>query len=340
MHLKEDIERIRELLDNSQKVLITSHHNPDGDAVGSVLALYLTLKRDYNVKCAVPNRFPDFLQWMPGADELIVFEQYDQKDELMDSDLIFCLDYSALSRTGSMADKLLQSEARKVLVDHHPGPEEDQFDILISHTGVSSTAELIYDVIRGLKPEEKIPMDVATAIYVGIATDTGSFSFNCNHPKTFETTADLLRTGIDAEKIHRSVYDNFSESRLRLLGYCLSEKMTLVPELETAFISLSKEELERFDFKTGDTEGIVNYPLSIKNVKVSILLTGRKNKIRLSFRSKGNFKVNRIAKDHFEGGGHDNAAGGDSYLSMDETIIKLLNVMELYKEEIKQSHYG
>ena len=182
-----------------------------------------------------------------------------------------------------------------------------------------------------------IDKHIATGLYVGIMTDTGSFSFSCNYPVTFQITASLLRTGINAEQIHRHVYDTYSENRLRLLGYCLSEKLTILPEFSTAFIALSKAELDRFHHQVGDTEGIVNYALSVESIKLAVLLTERKDRIRLSFRSKGDLSVNRIAREHFNGGGHKNAAGGDSFISLDDTIKKLKEVLVQYREDIVRS---
>ncbi len=331
--LHNQLKEIENWLHPGASILITSHHNPDGDAIGSLLAMYhLTKKEGYRVNCVVPNRIPEFLKWMPGSADILIFDEKKHARLFTEADIIYCLDYNAPSRVASMEGALKSSQAKKILIDHHPEPDKEFFDWAYSTVEISSTAELVYNYIVDWKGNDEITEEIAACLYVGIMTDTGSFSFNCSYASTFAATAKLLETGIDGEEIHRLVYNNYSESRLRLLGYCLSEKMTVIEEYSMAYISLTKTELERFGYVPGDTEGIVNYPLSVKDVKISILLTERKDNIRLSFRSKGNFPVNRIAREHFEGGGHMNAAGGDSFVSMDETILKLLNIMPKYQE--------
>ena len=333
--LHNQIKKIKKWLHPEAKILITSHHNPDGDAIGSLLAMYHSIKKEgYLVTCVVPNRMPEFLRWMPGANEILIFNENRDTRLFTEADIIYCLDYNSPSRVVAMEGALKSSGAKKILIDHHPDPEKDFFDSVYSTVEISSTAELVYNYIIAWKGDKEINKDIAACLYVGIMTDTGSFSFNCSYASTFTATAKLLETGINGEAIHNLVYNNYSESRLRLLGYCLSEKMTVLEEYSLAYISLTKTELERFGYVPGDTEGIVNYPLSIKDVKISVLLTERKDRIRLSFRSKGNFPVNRIAREDFEGGGHMNAAGGDSFVSMDETILKLLDIMPKYKELI------
>ena len=331
---------IKELISNSQFITVTSHHNPDGDAIGSALALAALLRKAGKEAIAVvPNDYPAFLKWMPG-NELALIYQRDQKkaDEFISrSDLIFCLDYNSLSRTGKMEDSLRGATAKKILIDHHLEPVLSDFDFHLTVIPVSSTSELVYRFIEGCSWLSLLDKDIATGLFVGIMTDTGSFSFACNYPETFQTAAALLSTGINAERIHRMVYDTYSESRLRLLGFCLSEKLTVLPEFSTAYIALSRAELDRFHHQTGDTEGIVNYALSIDNIKLAVLLTERKDRIRISFRSKGDFSVNKIANEHFNGGGHRNAAGGDSFISLDDTIIKLKEVLVQYREDIDRS---
>lgn len=333
--LHNQIKKIKKWLHPEARILLTSHHNPDGDAIGSLLAMYhLAKKEGYTVHCVVPNRMPEFLKWMPGAGDILIFSEKRDTRLFTEADIIYCLDYNAPSRVVAMEAALKESKAKKILIDHHPDPEKDFFDSIYSTVEISSTAELVYNYIVEWKGNKEITEDIAACLYVGIMTDTGSFSFNCSFPSTFSATAKLLETGIDGEAIHSHVYNNYSESRLRLLGFCLSEKMTIIDEYSLAYISLSRKELERFGYIPGDTEGIVNYPLSIKDVKISVLMTERKDRIRLSFRSKGNLPVNTIAREDFDGGGHMNAAGGDSFASMDETILKLLNIMPKYKELI------
>lgn len=334
--------QIRELISESRLIVVTSHHNPDGDAIGSSLAMAGLLGRTgVETFVIVPNDYPGFLKWMPGSDNVVIYKMNEKKaqDLIARADLIFCLDYNALHRTGGMEESLRNSPATKILIDHHLEPALADFDFYLSVIQTSSTSELVYRFIEGCAWLDHINQDIATGLFVGIMTDTGSFSFSCNYPATFEITASLLRTGINPEKIHRLVYDTYSENRLRLLGFCLSEKLTILPEFSTAYIALSKAELERFHHQVGDTEGIVNYALSIDNIKLAVLLTERKDRIRLSFRSKGDLSVNRIAHEHFNGGGHKNAAGGDSFISLDKTIDKLIDVLSQYREDISRSTF-
>jgi phosphoesterase RecJ-like protein len=331
--------QIAELVSQSRNIVVTSHHNPDGDAIGSAIALSLLLnKTGKETMVIVPNDYPSFLKWIPGG-SLAIFKEDEirAKDAISRADIIFCVDYNALHRTGNMQKSLEKAKAKKILIDHHLEPQVADFDYYLSEIAVSSTSELIYRFIDGCGWIDLLDQDIATGLFVGIMTDTGSFSFACNNPETFEITASLLRTGINAEKIHRLVYDTYSESRLRLLGYCLSERLTVLPEFATAFIALDRSDLSRFNYQVGDTEGIVNYALSIDNIKIAVLLTERSDRIRLSFRSKGDFSVNKVAQEHFLGGGHRNAAGGDSYLNLQDTILKLKEVLAQYQEEISRS---
>jgi len=335
-----DIEIIKSIIKDSRSVVVTSHHNPDGDAIGSVIAMVKLLeKRVPQVTGIVPNDFPDFLKWMPGADRIVIYNQLEPKAKelIYNADLIFCLDYNALHRTDAMAPALKSARAVKVLIDHHLDPLSEDFDYIISRIDISSTSELLFNFIEQCGWSDLIGQEVATGLFVGIMTDTGSFSYSCNYPETFQISALLIKTGIDPEQIHRNVYDTYSESRLRLLGYCLGEKMTILPQYKTAYIALTKAELDRFQYKTGDTEGVVNYALSIDEIRFAVLLTERTDRIRLSFRSKGNLSVNVFARKYFNGGGHRNAAGGDSFESMENTISHLKNALEQYKEEIDRS---
>jgi phosphoesterase RecJ-like protein len=329
-----------ELVNKSRSVVITSHHNPDGDAIGSVLALAQVLRKmGKNAVPMVPNEYPDFLKWMPGNDLMVIYSDkvHESQALLKEADLVFCLDYNAIHRTGEMQDALKDSKGKKILIDHHPHPVLSDFDFHYSLLETSSTSELLYQFILQCGWSDMIDHESATALFIGIMTDTGSFSYSCDFPETFEVTAALVRKGMQPGLIHRLVYDTYSESRLRLLGYCLSEKLTVLPDYHTAYIDLTIEELNHFDHKVGDTEGVVNYALSIEGIKLAILLTERSDRIRLSFRSKGDFSVNSFARNHFKGGGHLNAAGGDSYLSMDETIDKLIGLLPQYKDQLERS---
>jgi phosphoesterase RecJ-like protein len=335
-----DYQQISVLLEKVKKVVVTSHHNPDGDAIGSALALYHFLAPYVeHLVVTVPNDFPGFLKWLKGSDDIILYNQDSKKIKkaLQEADLIFCLDYNALHRAGDMEKSLRQSKAEKFLIDHHPEPVLEDFDYWLTLTETSSTAELVYHFIQGTAPDKKLVTSLAECLFTGIMTDTGSFSYGCNHPGTFRVVADLIDAGVNAERVHRMVYDTYSENRLRLLGFAISEKMVVLPDIKMAYIYLSKEDLDRFGYQVGDTEGVVNYALSIEGVLVAVLLTERKDRIRVSFRSKGTFSVNRIAAEHFQGGGHRNAAGGDSYENMENTIARLRQVLQQYKGELDRS---
>lgn len=335
---KSDYQDIISLLETTSNIIITSHHNPDGDAVGSAMAMYHVFKKsNKNISVILPNRFPDFLRWIDGSDQVVIFDQHDEKEMeklFSTAGVIFCLDYNSPTRVGDMEKLIRESTATKILIDHHPNPDTHAFDFILSETAASSTAELVHQFVVNTGMQESIDKPAAESLYTGIVTDTGSFSFACNNAETYRITAELISLGVDAEKLHRLIYDNFSESRLRLMGYAFAEKLMILPEFRTAIIPLSRKELNDYKYKTGDTEGLVNYPLSIKEINVSIMMTEREDLIRLSFRSKGDFSVNRIAKEHFEGGGHKNAAGGNSYQSMQETIEKIKSVLPLYKDEL------
>lgn len=335
-----DVEQIRELIGHSRLIAVTSHHNPDGDAIGSILALNgLLVKLGKTTVPMVPNDFPAFLKWMPSSHEILVFKNDPERGNsvIQEADVIFCLDYNALSRTDIIHEGLKAAGGVKVLIDHHPDPILSDFDLHYSEIETSSTSELIYRFIRDCGWLDNIDLPIAENLFTGMMTDTGSFSYACNFPETFEISAALIRKGVDPEKLHRLVYDTYSENRLRLLGYCLGEKLTVLPELRSAYIALSRNELQRFNYQPGDTEGIVNYALSIGQVNVAVILTERKDRIRLSLRSKGAFSVNFLAREHFNGGGHKNAAGGDSYVSLEETIEKLKKILEQYRDDIVRS---
>lgn len=330
-------QELRSLLSGGKNIVVTTHTNPDGDAIGSSVAMMHYLrKKGHRVMAVVPNRFPAFLNWLPGTSELVIYDREAKKVQqaLHEADLVFCLDYNALNRVGGAYDVLLRCEAPRILIDHHIDPELESFDYSYSTVQTSSTGELIYDFIGMLGDHELIDRQIAEGIYTGIVTDTGSFSYAANHPRTYLVTAELIRLGVDAEKIHRLIYDTFSENRLRLLGHAISQRLIIWPELRTALIYLTREDLSRFRYQVGDIEGVVNFPLMMEQVNVSILLTEKDNQIRISFRSKGSFSVNEVARDHFNGGGHRNAAGGKLFVTMDETIDQIRNVLAGYREEL------
>jgi phosphoesterase RecJ-like protein len=330
-----DLNAIQKLLESSKKITIISHRNPDGDAMGSSLALLHFLKQlNHEVLFISPNEFPDYLAWLPGTNEVVIFEREFEKalKILTTSDLIFTLDFNALHRTGDAMQKTLETlEAPMIMIDHHQAPD-DYPVFTFSDTNYGSTCEMIYDLINALGYNELINKDVATCIYTGIVTDSGSFRF----PKTTATThrcvADLIIKGIDNSEIHNLLFDNANYNRLQLLGRAL-QNLVVLTEYQTSYISLSQEELNTFKHEKGDTEGIVNYGLSIKGVDFTAIFIENKDEgiIKISFRSQGSFDVNQFARNYFNGGGHINAAGGKSFLSLKETIQQFISILAKVK---------
>jgi bifunctional oligoribonuclease and PAP phosphatase NrnA len=318
-------------------ILVTTHTNPDGDAIGSSLALaaYLT-KKKHSVQVMVPDPYPDFLAWMAGHENILIYSTDKEKciSAIKHADMIIAADYNNFSRLNEAGHFVRQSSAIKVLIDHHLNPSEE-FDYKISISKISSTSELLYEFIEEMGDLNLIDKDIAECIYAGIITDTGSLSYSCNYIKTYLILADLFRLGIDGEYLHRLIYDTYSESRLRLLGYSVSNQLVVLPEYHTAFITLTKEDLARFDHQIGDTEGVVNYALSIKDINLAALFMERDGIVKVSFRSKGNFAVNTMAATYFNGGGHRNAAGANCDTSLEETVRKFKQILPLYKEMLK-----
>lgn len=328
--------KLRKVLAAPFRVVILSHINPDGDAIGSMLGMYWFLRnRGCTVNMAVPNEIPQFLTWMEGAEQIFDYRGQKQQvdEELEKADLIFCLDFNETDRLGNIRESFEASEALKILIDHHPDPA-DFTDHGISVPSASSTAELVYDFMARLDGKESYGKTIAECLFVGIMTDTGCFSFNSSEPGTYRVVSDLLEAGIEKDLIHSLVYDNFTEDRMRMLGYSLTERMVVLPEHRTAYIYLSKDELEKFHHLSGDTEGFVNYPFSIKGIRVTALFLEKKHHVKISFRSKGSFAVNRIAGKYFNGGGHANAAGGEYNASLSETVKKFESLIAEYSDEI------
>ncbi len=332
-----DFQKINDLLTQPASILITTHTNPDGDAIGSSLALsaYL-LKKHHQVKIIVPDPFPEFLTWMPGQENVLIFKQDPDKCNSIigEADMVFCLDFNHLNRLNEAGVQIMKSKAKKILIDHHLSPSS-HFDLKISIPDTSSTSELIYDFILASGDHALLDKSIAACIYAGIVTDTGSFSYSCNYVKTYEIVADLYRLGIDGEHIHRLIYDTYSEKRLRLLGYSISDKLVVLPDYHTAYISLSREELDRFDYQVGDTEGVVNYALSMKNINLAALFMDRDGQVKISFRSKGNFSVDELARKYFNGGGHSNASGANCDTSLEETLRIFLDILPKFQKQLK-----
>lgn len=331
----------KSLISRSKKVLVTTHYNPDGDAVGASLALYhFLVKFGHQVDLIIPNDLPSFLKWVPGSAKLLIYNNNPEtcNEIIHNAEVIFCLDFNALSRVRYYSDELSKATGFKVLIDHHLQPS-DEFDLSLSEIKVSSTSELVYQLVAELSYEHLIDKPIAECLVVGIMTDTGSFSYSCDTPETFRIMASLIEKGAGIERIHRLVYDTYSESRMRLLGHCLSRRLKVIHELNTAYIWLSKDDLTEFNYQPGDTEGVVNYALSIENVSLAALFTERDDRIRISLRSKGNFSVNEFARLHFNGGGHRNAAGADSFVSLKETLDLFENIIAGYREQLNNNSF-
>lgn len=325
-----NIQEALPLLQEPKKIFITMHHKPDGDALGSTLGLfhYLNLK-GHKPTVVAPSEVPDFLTWMPGIDQVLNFESEPKqcKSLLQDADLIFCLDFNRLDRVRSMEASLRAAAQPRILIDHHLQPEPDVFMYGMSNPGKSSTCEMVYDFINLSGGANLINNDIAECLYTGVMTDTGSFRFPITTASVHTMIADLKTRGLDHAKIHQYVYDSWSVARMRFLGYILYEKMEIYPEQKVGIIALSLADQQRFRATTGDMEGIVNYPLSIENIAISVLLTEKKDETRLSFRSKGNVDVSTFANLNFNGGGHFNAAGGRSSERFADTIKKLKSLL-------------
>ncbi|WP_158847479.1 DHH family phosphoesterase [Algibacter sp. L1A34] len=334
---KEDITNIKQLLSSPKKIVIVPHKNPDGDAIGSTLALYhYLLKGNHNATVIVPNDYPTFLKWIPGNDMISVYDHQTKTcDSLIESaDIIFTLDFNAFHRTGNMEKVLSESKALKIMIDHHQSPD-DYATYTYSDTTMSSTCEMVYNFINMLSDAELVDANIATCIYVGIMTDTGSFRFRSTTNKTHDIIAKLIEKGADNTNIHNNIYDTNSYESLQLLGCALSN-LKVVPESRAAYITLSQEELNRFNYKKGDTEGIVNYALSLNGVVLAAIFIEDKQEgiIKISLRSKGSFSVNEMSRAHFHGGGHTNAAGGKSDLSLTETVDKFISILPSYNDAL------
>jgi len=327
-----DIRAVLPLLQEPRKIFITTHHKPDGDAIGSTLGLYhFLVQQGHRPVVAVPSEVPDFLAWMPGIDTVLNFESEPKVvlKALADADLVFCLDFNNLSRIKTLEAPLAAATQPKVLIDHHLRPDETIFAYGMSEPEKSSTCEMVYDFIRISGGEQYIDDAVAQCLYTGLMTDTGSFRFPIATAAVHEMIADLKHRGLQHAVIHQHVYDSWSEERMRFLGYVLYEKMKIYPAQKVGVIALSQEDQQKFHISTGDTEGMVNYPLSIENITVAVLLTEKKDEVRMSFRSKGNIDVSTFAATHFNGGGHFNAAGGRSKESLADTLSKLKTLLNI-----------
>ncbi len=332
------IESLKEMLAQPRlRIVILSHTNPDGDAVGSSLAWAEVLRaRGHEVTCVVPNKYPYFLDWMPGIEEVVVFKTDTEGravKAIAEADVLFCLDFNAVSRLEILSETIQgNTTARRVLIDHHLQPDEG-FDIVFSHPESSSTCFLVYCLVEAMYGTGAITRRMGELLYVGMMTDTGNFAFSHLTPELFRAVAVLLEKGISIPEIHNSVYNAYTEGRARLFGYAINRKMALIEDGTVAYMSLLESEMRRFQFQQGDSEGFVNYALTIKKVKMSAMFLAHRKFIRISLRSRGNVDVNLFARKYFNGGGHKNAAGGKSFLSMEETIDHYIRSVREFAEE-------
>ena len=332
---------LRVFLETPKNIVIIGHRNPDGDAIGSTLALkhYLD-KKGHIATVVMPNDYPDFLHWLPGSDTTYRFDWQNNQSQkaIQKSDIIFLLDFNTLHRVGSDMQNTLEKYPNDfVMIDHHQQPDDMKY--MYSDVSICSTSQMVYQFIEMNSDLSLIDKDIATCLYTGIMTDTGSFRFRSTTSLTHRIIADLIDKGAQNDRIHNNVYDANSYNRLLLLGQALSN-LQILPEYNTAFITLTEEEKKRFDFQKGDTEGVVNYALSLKGIIFAAIFIEDKeqNIIKISFRSKGAFSVNKFARNHFNGGGHDNASGGRSELSMEETITNFSSLLQNYKTELETSY--
>ena len=326
---KDSPQKLKKALKNAQNIVIVTHWSPDGDAMGSSLGLYhFLLKLGKKPQVIIPNDYPDFLEWLPGSKKVINFQKDEKKalSLIAKTDLVFTLDFNSFKRLEKLGEILLKSEAPAVLIDHHQQPD-DYPAYYFNDVKACSTCELVYDFMKVLGKQVLMDRNIASCLYTGIMTDTGSFRYPCVTAHTHEVIAGLLQTGIRPGDIHSAVYDSYSLQRLKLLGYALNEKLTITPDHPVAYFVLNEKELNRFNYKKGDTEGLVNYPFSIKGIQVCALFTETDNQVKISLRSKGKVDVNKFARAHFNGGGHINAAGGKSPLNLEETEAKFVKLV-------------
>jgi len=329
---------ISQFLLNSKNIVLSTHKNPDGDTLGSALGLYFILKSlNKQVRLITPEQASDNLQWLPSYASFVVYksEQAGVEQLISDADLLVHIDYNAFHRTGDdMAQIFEQSKnAKHIIIDHHPNPQSG-FAAYVSDPSACATAQLIYNLAAFMKVD--LDQNIATCLYSAIITDTGSFSYGMEDEKPYLVAAALVKTGIDDRWIHQKIYSDNSLDRLQLIGFAISSKLVVNKAERWAYISLTKEELERYHYKSGYTEGLVNEALSIQNIVAAVLLTEKEGIIRLSFRSKSNLPINNIARKYFDGGGHINAAGGNSSDSMPVTIERLKHHMHVYKEVLNK----
>ena len=332
---EELIHKLKRAIENAEKIVMVTHVGPDGDALGASLGMWhflMTIEKE--PKVIVPSPPPNFLMWMPGADRILIYkEKQDEADKIIDeADLILAVDFNTPNRLDRMADKVVSAKAHKILIDHHLNPTPDFANVVISYPQVSSTSELIFRAICRMGHFSDINLGCAECIYTGMMTDTGGFTYNSNHEEIYSIIYELIKLGVDKDDIYRRVYNTFSADRLRLMGYCLYEKMKIYPEYQAALITLTQKELHKFNYDNGDAEGFVNIPLSIEGINFSVFMREDPGKIKISLRSQGTFPVNKFASEVYGGGGHLNASGSESFTSLEEAVRKFEEALPDYTE--------
>ena len=332
-------ETLREELAKPKQIVVTTHHKPDGDALGSSLAVYHWLKtKGHTVHVIVPSDFPAFLNWMPGRQDIIVYTEHKAVSDahIAAADMIFCLDFNGLARIHAMADSVGNAGAVKIMIDHHLDPAGFD-DYRHWDSGAAATAQLVYDfMVNIMDDSDAITPEIATCLYTGIMTDTGSFRFRATTPSVHVIAADLIERGAKNWEIHESIYNSYTENRLRFLGFCLLNRLEVLHEYRTALFSVSRQDLARFQITTGDTEGLVNYALAISGMKLAALIVDRTDQVKLSLRSVGDFPCNEVCKTHFNGGGHRNAAGGNSTAPLADVVKTFKALLPTYKTLLTQ----
>lgn len=328
------LEALKEELTKPKHIVVTTHHKPDGDALGSSLAIYHWLKaKGHTIHVIVPSDFPAFLDWLPGREDVAIYTQNKATNDTLitSADFIFCLDFNGLPRIHSMEEAVRNANGIKIMIDHHLEPEGfDDYRHWDSQAAAST--QLVYDFIVNIMNDHRaITPEIATCLYTGLMTDTGSFRFQSTTPAVHLIAADLINLGAKNWEIHEHVYNSFTENRLKFLGFCLLNRLEVLHEYHTALFSISRQDLNRFHITTGDTEGLVNYALSINGMKLAALIVDRTEQVKLSLRSVGDFPCNEVCKTHFNGGGHRNAAGGNSNESLPKVVQKFKSVLPEYK---------
>ncbi|PCH78434.1 MAG: DHH family phosphoesterase [Flavobacteriaceae bacterium] len=337
-----EIKEIKQLLSSPKNLVIVPHRNPDGDAVGSSLGLlHFLQKMDHKVTVVAPNDFPDFLKWMPQTNKVLKYDVQNRQSKraIDEADFIFLLDFNALHRTGSdMQSYLEKYKGDFIMIDHHQQPDAIA-RFTYSDTSICSTCQMVYHFIEKLEMVDLVDAAIASCLYAGIMTDTGSFRFASTTSTTHRIIADLIDKGAENAKIHNQVYDTNSIGRLHLLGVAMNN-LVVIPEYNAAYITMTRKELDAHDFQKGDTEGVVNYALSVKGIVLAAIFIEDPDQgiIKISLRSKGSFSVNKFARNHFDGGGHDNASGGRTELSIEETVEKFVSLLPQYKDDLSVSY--